>query len=308
MANLSCRTALIIFKESRLYSKTPKCYRGNGNTLQKEIQCISKVYLQIRTCSMSARVSEAGNRNKNIGPMGWFLLAIPVSTFLLGTWQVKRRKWKLKLIDELRSKTTAEPIALPEAIEELKDMEYRPVKVRGTFLHDRELLMGPRSFIADQGQTRESSVFSASQGQVGWLVITPFQLSDRNLTILVNRGWVPSKFKHAETRMEGQIDGEVELIGIVRAHEQRGPFMPRNNLRSNSWFYRNLDEMSHVTGSDPIYIDAKSSSTVKGGPIGGQTYVSLRNEHLSYIFTWYTLSAVTGYLWHRLYILRKPLL
>lgn len=27
-------------------------------------------------------------------------------------------------------------------------------------------------------------------------------------------------------------------------------------------------------------------STVEGGPIGGQTRVTLRNEHLSYIITW----------------------
>ncbi|MBZ3887175.1 Surfeit locus protein 1 [Sciurus carolinensis] len=32
----------------------------------------------------------------------WFLLLIPVTAFGLGTWQVQRRKWKLKLIAELR--------------------------------------------------------------------------------------------------------------------------------------------------------------------------------------------------------------
>ena len=29
-----------------------------------------------------------------------------------------------------------------------------------------------------------------------------------------------------------------------------------------------------------------TDSTVAGGPIGGQTKVSLRNEHLTYILTW----------------------
>ena len=28
------------------------------------------------------------------------------------------------------------------------------------------------------------------------------------------------------------------------------------------------------------------ATTVPGGPIGGQTRVTLRNEHLQYIFTW----------------------
>jgi len=31
---------------------------------------------------------------------------------------------------------------------------------------------------------------------------------------------------------------------------------------------------------------AETDSTVAGGPIGGQTNVTVRNEHLSYIVTW----------------------
>lgn len=30
----------------------------------------------------------------------------------------------------------------------------------------------------------------------------------------------------------------------------------------------------------------RAATTVPGGPIGGQTRVKLRNEHLQYIFTW----------------------
>lgn len=39
---------------------------------------------------------------------------IPVTTFCLGTWQVQRRKQKLKLIEELESKTKAPPILFPD--------------------------------------------------------------------------------------------------------------------------------------------------------------------------------------------------
>ena len=38
-----------------------------------------------------------------------------------------------------------------------------------------------------------------------------------------------------------------------------------------------------VTGVWPF---VETDSTVAGGPIGGQTNVTVRNEHLSYIFTW----------------------
>lgn len=44
--------------------------------------------------------------------------------------------------------------------------------------------------------------------------------------------------------------------------------------------------MSKIVGSDSILIDAVVESSIIGGPIGGQTNISLRNEHLSYIITW----------------------
>jgi len=31
----------------------------------------------------------------------------------------------------------------------------------------------------------------------------------------------------------------------------------------------------------------ETDSTIAGGPIGGQTNVTVRNEHLSYIVTWW---------------------
>lgn len=49
----------------------------------------------------------------------------------------------------------------------------------------------------------------------------------------------------------------------------------------------------------PIFIDADATTTVPDGPIGGQTRVTLRNEHLQYIFTWYSLSLITFYMFYQ---------
>lgn len=112
----------------------------------------------------------------------------------------------------------------------------------------------------------------------------------------MNRGWVPASQKKASTRMEGQTPGTVVLEGVVRLGEARPQFTPDH--RDNMYFYRDLLKMAKVTGAEPIFIDACYNSTVKSGPIGGQTRVSLRNEHMSYIFTWFSLSAFTGWLWY----------
>ena len=81
------------------------------------------------------------------------------------------------------------------------------------------------------------------------------------------------------------------------------PFTPRNDADINHWNYKDVEGMSQVAGTDPILVDADASkhvsihhhtqligdstaTTVPGGPVGGQTRVNLRNEHLQYIITW----------------------
>lgn len=39
---------------------------------------------------------------------------IPISAFGLGTWQVRRKKWKENLIEELKMKTTYPVVDFPE--------------------------------------------------------------------------------------------------------------------------------------------------------------------------------------------------
>lgn len=58
-------------------------------------------------------------------------------------------------------------------------MEYRLVTVRGKFMHDKEMLMGPRSFIRADGGETAGGLFSQRDAGNGYLVITPFKLADR---------------------------------------------------------------------------------------------------------------------------------
>lgn len=58
--------------------------------------------------------------------------------------------------------------------------------------------------------------------------------------------------------------------------------------------------MSSITGAEPIYLDAIANSTIQGGPIGGQTTVTLRNEHLSYVVTWFSLAGLSSWFWYKM--------
>lgn len=54
----------------------------------------------------------------------------------------------------------------------------------------------------------------------------------------MNRGWVPAKYKDPKTREAGQMEGIVDVTGVIRLHENRPNFMPANREGSNAWFYR----------------------------------------------------------------------
>uniref|UniRef100_A0A3B5KMS2 SURF1-like protein n=1 Tax=Xiphophorus couchianus TaxID=32473 RepID=A0A3B5KMS2_9TELE len=246
--------------------------------------------------------STAANAEKSEDAfLKWLLLLIPATTFGLGTWQVKRRQWKMGLIDELRRLTTAEPIPLPLDPLEVNKLEYRRVKVHGHYDHSQELYIMPRSPVNPEKEAREAGSLSSS-GEIGANVITPFHCSDLGIKILVNRGYVPKQKIRPETRMKGQVEDEVEVVGVVRLTETRKPFVPNNDEERNRWHYRDLEAMSRITGAAPILIDADFKSTIPGGPVGGQTRVTLRNEHMQYIITWYGLCAATSYMWYAKFI------
>lgn len=59
-----------------------------------------------------------------------------------------------------------------------------------------------------------------------------------SLTILVNRGWVPSENKSQATRWEGQVRSEVDIVGLVRLTETRKPMGMKNIPEKGFWMLR----------------------------------------------------------------------
>jgi len=223
------------------------------------------------------------------------LYIIPVTTFALGTWQVKRLEWKNGLINDLKTKTQKPPIPLPNDVlvdgGRIKELEYRRVSVEGEFDHAKEIFIGPRALQTDKPSGGGGGLIGQS-GQYGFQVVTPFVLTSGE-RILINRGWVPRKDKNPKSRKEGQIEGTILLTGLLRSNEKRPQFTPAVQPNSLDWHYRDVNEFSEILNTLPVLLDADSTTTIPGGPVGGQTQVHLRNEHMNYILTWYSLTAAT---------------
>ena len=199
----------------------------------------------------------------------------------LGTWQVQRLSWKEAMIAERQGRSAAPPIALPGDIAEPAALAFRPVRVTGRFLHDREFYLANRTY----------------KREVGLHVVTPIVLDDGR-TLLVDRGWVPMDRRNPAARPDGQLEGTVTLEGLVRTGGWKGSalFRPDNEPAKNVWLWFDLPAMAAAAGlAAPVtalYLEAGPAENPGGLPKGGRTPIHLRNDHLQYAITWYALAVV----------------
>uniref|UniRef100_A0A8C1YT06 SURF1-like protein n=1 Tax=Cyprinus carpio TaxID=7962 RepID=A0A8C1YT06_CYPCA len=234
-----------------------------------------------------------GNREGEDSFLKWLLLLIPATTFCLGIWQIhlKRRKWKLELIRELQNLSHCLPI---------KQLEYRRVKVRGHSDHSKELYVLPCSPVDPEREAREAVELMALHHST--VLIWGTNTHNLNsihlipITILVNRGYVTKDKIRPETRMKGQV---IPFFLVSRG------IVPQKNVEANRWHYRDPKAMALKKSS--LMLCLVRNSTIPDGPIGGQTRVTLRNEHRQYVITWYGLCAATSYMWYAKFIKRIAL-
>jgi surfeit locus 1 family protein len=226
----------------------------------------------------------------------------------LGTWQIERRAWKDELIRTISVRSTAAPMR-PEAWLELqceradrvglaRSCDYTAVRLRGRFDH-----------------ANERHVFASLSSQPGrdagpgYWIFTPFRLAEHNAWTLVNRGFVPHDRKDAAKRADGQLSGEVEIVGLIRTGQVRGWFDGKNDKAGNVWYVRDPFELLEagqaaapfaldrraIGGGPPdplvFYIDQVAPVPKGGLPLPLAAGVQLQNRHLEYAITWYGLAA-----------------
>lgn len=229
----------------------------------------------------------------------YLLLAVPAAAFALGTWQVQRLEWKKGLISDLQRRTQRPPVPLPDDILDpgkINEMNYSPVIIEGEFDYSKEIYIGPRSLTRTGPNTGGGLIGPASKS--GYQVVTAFVMNSGD-RILVNRGWVSRDKKDPNTRLEGQVTGKVKISGLIRTNEERPQFTPKIQEGSTNWHYRDIDQFTRELDTLPILIDADSRSSVDGGPLGSQTHINIRNEHMQYIITWYSLGIATLFMWYK---------
>jgi surfeit locus 1 family protein len=199
----------------------------------------------------------------------------------LGVWQLDRLAWKLDLMAASQARSTGAALKIETALSEaasLEEARFRRVTASGIFDHKREVLL----------------YWPAPKG-TGYKVITPL-IREGAPAILVDRGFIPEHLKDPATRVSGQIEGSVEVTGIIRLVGQ-GTWGVSSRLSSEAiWTWRDLDGMARwmsLKAPVPVFIQTLPTGTnlVSGGwPRPSEPEFVFTNNHLSYALTWFGLA------------------
>jgi surfeit locus 1 family protein len=219
------------------------------------------------------------------------LLAAVCAAFIaLGIWQVERQAWKQGLIARVEHQVHAAPSAAPGAaswagINRQAD-EYRRVRVRGEFSHDRETLVAATTALGS-----------------GYWVLTPLR-TEQGFWLLVNRGFVPPDARERAARRADEPAGVQEVTGLLRLSEPGGRLWQHNDPAAGRWYSRDVAaiaaarELATSTPGVPVapyFVEAVAQpGAAPAWPRAGLTVLHFSNNHRVYAATWFALAAMAA--------------
>lgn len=153
----------------------------------------------------------------------------------------------------------------PDAIPEF---EYRRFKVQGHFDYSKEIFLGPR----------------IRNGELGYLLITPFIRSSGGKPILIERGWIAKNRVIPNTRDRGYLShlslpqGEIEIEAMFRVMPKRSKLQFEHDESSRVFNIPDVAQMAQETGSLPIYAQMIYSLADKPSWLGPDEKARLESQ------------------------------
>ena len=232
---------------------------------------------------------------------GVFTLVVVAIFIGLGLWQLQRRVEKHALIAALTERLATAPVPLPLASEwrKLTPDHDEFTRVRFTAIYETRL----DAMVYSSG----SAIRPDISGPGTWAFV-PARLPSGE-TLAIDTGFVPNTMQDRgvqDRAVAGLITGRpVEMTGYVRFPEAAGTFTPDVEHAKRLWFARDQMAMAEALGWDkvaPFYIDLESPVPQNGIPKPGPLQVHLKDDHLQYAITWFTLAfavAIAFAVWWR---------
>lgn len=200
-----------------------------------------------------------------IGPILIGVIGIAILLWL-GTWQVQRLAWKEGILAEITAEIAADPVPLPTTIS--PDMKYLPVTATGTI-----------------GQDELHVLVSRLEIGAGYRVIAPFEL-DGGRRVLLDRGFIKPEAKDLF-----RASGPATITGNLHWPDDMNSSTPDPDISENIWFGRDIAAMARALDTAEVLIVARADTGqgIEAMPVGIQ---GIKNDHLGYAITWFSLALV----------------
>jgi cytochrome oxidase assembly protein ShyY1 len=227
-------------------------------------------------------------RKRSLG-FGLFTLVMVAAFVGLGLWQLQRRVEKHELIAALTERLATAPVSLPprsqwNTLTPARD-EFRRVSFTATYIRL------PDAMVYSAG----SAVREDISGPGTWAFL-PAKLPAGEI-VVINAGIVENTMQdravqdRAVTKLVN--DQPATLTGYLRFSEGAGMLTPAVSPEKRLWFTRDVSDMAkQLAWSEvaPFYIDLESPVPPNGVPKPGPLQVHLKDDHMQYAVTWFTLA------------------
>ncbi len=188
----------------------------------------------------------------------------------LGFWQIHRLEYKKELLHLY--KINPNKIISSEELQNFSELDlYKMITIKGHFIKH------PIFYYAPEGS------------KIYYEVYQPFQ-DNFGRVMLVHRGKVNNKNIDNRKVATDQI-----LAGNVIKLSNKSNIAVKNDYQKNCWFYLSDKELCKYYKIDnllPVIIISQQANMLIGEPVDIKNKVSIRNDHLQYAVTWFSLAVV----------------
>ncbi len=231
-------------------------------------------------------------RRPQLVPLAFIILAT-ITLLTLGIWQVQRLQWKQGVIAQIEQMRAQPPLDhLPHDAQALSALEFHPARLTGRFDASHVL-----------------HLTGSFKGVSGYYLLMPLTLEDGQV-VPVSVGFAPQR-----TELPVFIPSGVQQVtGVLRRPREQRFFAPHNQPEKNIWFYEDMPAMRlafglpEATPLAPIVlaVTEKLPAQQSTYPLPHNAEILVRNDHLGYAITWFSL-ALAGIVMFIVYHLERKL-
>lgn len=226
-----------------------------------------------------------GIRRAGGGAVATLLVTLAIAVFVAaGFWQAHRAQVKDALKAAAESRMHDAPIEIGNARIEAKDLEFRPVHVRGRWIPDDTIYLDNK----------------IESGIVGYHVVTPLRIEGSDAVVLVNRGWVAAPPTRSMLPEIPTTVGVVDIAGIAREPSHRFLELSstveegrQNRIWQNLTIERFRAWSKLEVAPVVVYQQGGSADGLKRVPVAPEASGLGPERHRGYALTWFGLAAVT---------------